>query len=381
MRSLRPSCFKQPLSPVPLHRLPRTPPQTLIPRRIVTTSTSNTAPIDVPKLIVSPGSTHHNSLSTFLTYAERKNLNKASTVYVGTLYEYTAAVSLLRLGFSLLRTGRKSDAGIDLIGHWVLPPFREPIPVIVQCKGTKYNSAPTHIRELEGSFSNVPPEWKSRNDVLGLFVTAHNATSGVLHTISTSRRPLAFVKITPDGTVEQLLWNHAASERGLEGVGVTLRHTPRVLLPAPSEWGPNPSSKTTRARSQRLKALKKFRAEGTKKDVRLTWLGSPISAEREALDDETTKLVKTIEGAEDVTPPGAKNTVKGVRNASSEGKQKRQMQKYVSRPRFSESGKRLGRPPGAKNKKAVGGEKTAESPPPMTESKSGSEMQRVPEKG
>ncbi|KAF2639727.1 hypothetical protein P280DRAFT_377663, partial [Massarina eburnea CBS 473.64] len=287
---LRPSCIKILLPP--LHRLLRTPPQSQVPRRRVTTSTTNTALIDVPKLVVSPGSKHHNSLPSFLEYTERNRINTKSTVYVGTLYEYRSALALLRLGFSLLRTGRRSDAGIDLIGHWVLPPLREPLPVIVQCKGTASPITPSIIRELEGSFQNIPHEWR-RKDVLGLICSAHNATSGTLHAISTSQRPLGYVKITQEGSVKQLLWNHAASERGLEGVGVTIRHTPCVLLPPPADWGAEDTlSKKSRDRPNRPRALRKFRAEGTHKDVQLTWLGSPISPAREDLAPQTTELIQ-----------------------------------------------------------------------------------------
>ncbi|KAF2259001.1 hypothetical protein CC78DRAFT_449711, partial [Lojkania enalia] len=171
-----------------------------------------------------PGSPYHNSLPSFLAYASRVNLSPTKTVYVGTHYEYVTALSLLRLGFSLLRTGRKSDAGIDLIGHWLLPPLRSPIPVIVQCKARNITLSPKHVRELEGALQGVPPEWRGK-DVLGLLVTTRGATRGVLEALGRNRKAMGFVKVSREGTVEQFVWNKAAGERGLEGVGVTVRHT------------------------------------------------------------------------------------------------------------------------------------------------------------
>src|SRR4051812_33306749 len=94
-----------------LPRLPRAAPQNVVPRRMNTTSTPKPAPAGIPKLIIAPGSANHNSLSSFLEYAERSQLAPKSTVYVGTHYEYTTALALMRLGFSLLRVGKGGDAG------------------------------------------------------------------------------------------------------------------------------------------------------------------------------------------------------------------------------------------------------------------------------
>ena len=109
-------------------------------------------------------------MATFMEYATRTKMQTASTVYVGTHYEYTAALALMRLGFSLLRSGTRGDAGIDLIGHWVLAPVSEPLPIIVQCKARTSSLGPLNVRELEGSFRGVPPNWRGK-PVLGLLVT------------------------------------------------------------------------------------------------------------------------------------------------------------------------------------------------------------------
>ncbi|KAF2199425.1 hypothetical protein GQ43DRAFT_353031, partial [Delitschia confertaspora ATCC 74209] len=221
-------------------------------RKDISTSTKITKPSQLPKLIITPGSVHHNSLPTFLKYAKRVNLASTRTVYVGTHYEYTVALSLLHLGFSLIRTGRRADRGIDLIGHWMLPPLPEPLRIIVQCKARSSGLSPKHVRELEGAFQGTPAEWR-RKDVLGLLVTTHKATKGVLMALGANRWPMAFLKVSRTGVVEQFIWNRSASERGLEG-------------------------DTT----------------GTKKDVQLTWMGQPIFPDRSELDDETLKLGEEI---------------------------------------------------------------------------------------
>ncbi|KAF2684214.1 hypothetical protein K458DRAFT_283299, partial [Lentithecium fluviatile CBS 122367] len=267
----------------------------LIPRRIVTTSTSSPAPIDVPKLIVAPGSPHHNSLTSFLEYASRQKMDRRSTVYVGTHYEYIVSESLLRLGFSLFRTGGRADRGIDLLGHWVLPTLREPLPVVVQCKSLDSVCNPAHIRELEGSFQGTPAKWRNK-DVLGLLVTTQNASRGVLESLGSSRWPLGFIKISRRGTIEQCLWNAAAQARGLEGVGVTVRYTPLVLL-AGAEEGLEEEDLPpiiNGKRKRRKRVPEKFRIAGAKKDIQLTWMGSPIFPEREGLDQETIKLMDII---------------------------------------------------------------------------------------
>jgi hypothetical protein len=324
------------------------------PRRIATTSADNAAPVDVPRLILSPGSPNHDSLPSFLAYAKRRQLAPESAQYVGLHYEYTTALALLRLGFSFLRCGKKNDAGIDLIGHWVLPPLLEPLRVIAQCKARNASVAPCNVRELEGSFQGTPADWK-KTDVLGLLITTHRATKGTMKAIGESRWPLGFVMISKEGCVRQLVWNRAASDRGLQGVGVTLRHTPRAGLPdcdLPAKTDVKPS-----------KSALKFRTSGTEKDILLTWLGTPIFPDRDDLDPETLKLMRrvrkkrtpipTLMNGEtpaihrDPEPLGGR--VKGTRGRPrkvvfGETKPTTTTTTPVKRP------VRVGRPPGSKNK-------------------------------
>lgn len=271
-----------------LPRHPRRAPQSLVPRRIATTSATHAAPIDLPRLIVKNGAKDHNSLETFIEYATRTKLSPLKTYYIGTHYEYTTALSLMRLGFSLLRTGAKNDAGIDLIGHWVLAPLSEPLPVILQCKARQCTLGPSHVRELEGSFRGIPPDWRGKS-VLGLLVTTLKATKGTMNAIARSPWPMGFVLVSSQGLVQQFVWNRAASDRGLQGVGVTVRHTPRALL-AESEIldeGEDPS--------KHKKRPSKFANAGTQKDIQLTWMGSPIFPERSTLNQHTVRLMRRIE--------------------------------------------------------------------------------------
>ncbi|CAE7027541.1 hypothetical protein P3342_006000 [Pyrenophora teres f. teres] len=266
--------------------LPRATPHR-VPRRIATTSAQNAAPVDIPKLPIPQKTPRHNSLQSFVEYAKQAQIPTHRAVYVGTHYEYITSLALMRLGFSTVRIGGKADAGIDLLGHWVLAPLREPLPVIIQCKARKIPINPNHIRELEGSFHGVPYQWKNK-EVFGLLVTTMKATKGVLEALSHSRCPLGFVLISRDGLIQQFAWNRAASEKGLEGVGVTVRHTPRALLPEEEQQQEDDES------GKPKKRLAKFKNAGTVKDIQLTWMGSPIFPEREQLDQKTVELMRSV---------------------------------------------------------------------------------------
>ena len=88
-----------------------------------------------------------------------------------------------------------------MIGHWVLAPLREPMRVLIQCKSRSSSVSPCHVRELEGSFIGIPPDWRNK-DVLGLIVTSMKATKGVLKAIGDSRWPMGFVMISRTGLIQ-----------------------------------------------------------------------------------------------------------------------------------------------------------------------------------
>lgn len=356
--------------------LPRAPAPVLVPRRIATTSTTNTAPIDLPKLILSPGSPHHNSLPSFLEFAKKQNLNIESTTYKGTHYEYTTALALMRLGFSLLRIGRSGDAGIDLIGHWILAPLREPFPVIIQCKARRASLNPCHMRELEGSFQGIPADWR-RKDVLGLLICTKKATKGTLEAMGQSRWPMGYVLITRTGLIQQFVWNRVAAEKGLAGVGVTLRHTPRAML---SE---DEIDEADHEIQDLPKRNSKFKSTGYIRDIQLTWMGSPIFPERKDIARDTLKLMRHVVPGDDsdqgiakfidiekkkksgrprsvVLPPSPRGGMvegPGGRAAAQPPKVKVPGRK-PGRPlgpkaRVKVPGRKPGRPPGSKNKPKV----------------------------
>jgi hypothetical protein len=187
-------------------------------------STSNKKLKNSP--LIAPGSEHHNDLQSFLKYAKETGLKETSTVYVGTHYEYTVRNALHQLGFSLTRTGRGNDYGIDLLGHWSIPslPADTPLRVLVQCKARSSSLTPNHIRELEGAFPGAPAGWRGEG-VLGLLVATREASRGIREALIRSNMPLGFVMVTADdGKILQFIWNYEARQRGLEGMGVTNRY-------------------------------------------------------------------------------------------------------------------------------------------------------------
>ncbi|KAI9725367.1 MAG: hypothetical protein M1828_003217 [Chrysothrix sp. TS-e1954] len=200
-------------------------------------------------------SSDHQDLPSFLDYAERNGLSHTSTVFVGTRYEYVAIDALKRFGISLERVGGRDDRGIDCIGTWKHPGFakqstasRSGISVLMQCKALSKKIDPSVVRELEGVCSgrsyqsqemqlkngkspaeddidDYGPE-KLGSNVLGLLASPMNASQGVRTAIARSKVPLAYVKISSEHRVRQLVWNSSAASLGLEGLGVQLRYGP-----------------------------------------------------------------------------------------------------------------------------------------------------------
>jgi hypothetical protein len=170
---------------------------------------------------ITPGSLRHTSLSEFLSYADAVNLSPTSTVYRGTHYEYTVANALDRLAFSLTRVGRASDLGIDLLGEWAVPSRPAPLNVLIQCKAEA--PKPSMVRELEGAVVGAPVRYRGEGTI-SILAAAKEATKGVRDAVGRSRLPMAYLNVTTEGRVRQFVWNHAAVECGLEGVGVALRY-------------------------------------------------------------------------------------------------------------------------------------------------------------
>ncbi|KAK3201375.1 hypothetical protein GRF29_185g707443 [Pseudopithomyces chartarum] len=336
----------------PLWRLLRTSP----PSAVHHTSTANAAHADIPKFFVKPGSSHHNSLASFLVHAERANLRPERTVYIGTHYEYTTADALLRFGFSLIRTGQKNDYGIDLVGYWMLSCLREPMPVIIQCKARAKTCSPVEIRELEGSFTSVPADWRNK-DVLGILVSPERASEGLRKQMHTSRRPMAFLQISRAGMITQFIWNRAAAERGLEGVGVTPRYT--VLPPENRDHAlekgalryedrPRDSNGRWMKDPDSTKRLFKPVARTVITDIQLTWLGTPISPNKETLASETARLTSRLELEASKLERRHKPGRKPGRPLGSKNRPKVSESEQIKKPpRIPKPRAKMGRPPGS----------------------------------
>ncbi|KAL1640434.1 hypothetical protein SLS58_006932 [Diplodia intermedia] len=297
---------------------------------------------------IAPGSENHHDLPSFLVYASRVNLAPDRTVYVGTHYEYTVAATLKRLGFRLTRTGRVSDFGIDLLGTWTLPipkttrtkrrtavasddgaggdddgnsrsrdGSQAPLRVLVQCKASNTILHPKNVRELEGAFTGAPARWREE-DFLGLLATTKKASKGVMEALGRSRWPMGFLKVDPDGRVEQFLWNASARARGLEGLGVTLRY----MVDERNEDGQ------------------------VKSDIALTWLGRPLpyvdlTEEAEALPALQMKIADIVEEeASDTAPEGVEEKPEKKKR----GKPRKGTSDTASETPSEEKKKRGGRP-------------------------------------
>ena len=167
---------------------------------------------------------NHADRRSFEDYADQVGLNKNSTVYRGTKYEYTAIDALGRFYLNLRRQGGRDDLGIDLLGTWTLPPFTHPLRVLASCKSHAKTPQPSWVRELEGAFAGDPHS-SENSRVVGFLVAASETTSGVRDALARSNLPLGFINITLEGGVRQMLWNQRAADMGLERVTPKIRNT------------------------------------------------------------------------------------------------------------------------------------------------------------
>ncbi|GKT59084.1 conserved fungal protein [Colletotrichum tofieldiae] len=200
-----------------------------------------------------PPTTHHHNLASFVAYAERTGLDVASTVYVGTHYEYTVSATLSQYGIQAARVGGASDKGIDLLGTWDTPSQNEPLKVILQCKGGAQRAGPSLVRELEGSFIGAPVGWRG-DGVVAFLVSEKTASKGVREALVRSRWPMGFVSCSRNGIVQQMLWNQRAEEGGLRGMGVTMRH---------AEAGNSESQIVLTYNGKRVRSVSKTKVLGT----------------------------------------------------------------------------------------------------------------------
>ncbi|KAK6507431.1 hypothetical protein TWF481_005864 [Arthrobotrys musiformis] len=255
----------------------------------------------------------HTDIPSFLRHAILTSLNPTTTVFTGTLYEYTVLSALSRClpGISLTRVGGRDDAGIDLTGTWHLPkPPRRPsqkkeeekeeeeftpLPLTIQCKNVQQKSwkGPQYIRELEGSLTSQPP------NALGILASVRDITPGMKKQMLSSRRALGFVKVTPleaiygdkiiiqkygdedqpvefkltgrGGLLQQFAWNEVAN-RYIGGFGIGARYVERnyaIKGVELREFLHDPTGKGNDGGEE---------GEELEQEITLIWNGTPVSA-------------------------------------------------------------------------------------------------------
>jgi hypothetical protein len=161
-----------------------------------------------------------------LKHASREDLDPASTVYVGTHYEYTVQAQLRRVGIVTQRIGGANDRGVDLLGTWQLPTTYAPVRLFAQCKVLSEDKTSTKlIRELEGSFGGAPGMWKEPGTI-GLLVTTKGASKPLRAAVQRSVWPMGFVMCSREGKLLQMAWNKKADELGLQGIAVITAYSP-----------------------------------------------------------------------------------------------------------------------------------------------------------
>lgn len=159
---------------------------------------------------------NHTSLTSFIDHASASNLDTASTVYKGTLYEYTVLESLQSHAFKLYRTGGADDKGIDLRGTWQLPGNH--LDVVVQCKNEAKKIGPKYIRELGGI---CPP-----TGTLLVMASASTYTEKAIQALMASDSPVVLTVVSDfeqGGILRQVIWNTVAGKL-LDALSVRLVH-------------------------------------------------------------------------------------------------------------------------------------------------------------
>lgn len=165
-------------------------------------------------------------------YIEQNRPIAQSTVFQGSLYEYTVMRELQnKLAMTQLKKiGGANDRGVDIKGYWridriyqamnpillldqfdvpkrckingaVFKPFRFKIPtepklkILVQCKAFTYSKvAPKELRELVGTFASLVPA-SQRNKTVLMMCSPNMLTKEGLNLINSIRMPLIYLRI------------------------------------------------------------------------------------------------------------------------------------------------------------------------------------------
>lgn len=169
---------------------------------------------------------NHTSLRSFIDHANATGLDKSSTVYKGTFFEYSVLETLKSHGFACHRTGGTGDNGVDLSGTWHLSPTN-PCAVAIQCKHEAKRIGPKYVRELSGIRAPI-------GTVL-MLASSSTFTAHAIQALMASRSPICLLLLEPwqtdeeavrlgGGTLRQLIWNVAAAEH-LGSLEVRLVHS------------------------------------------------------------------------------------------------------------------------------------------------------------
>ncbi|KAK5489735.1 hypothetical protein LTR55_004254 [Exophiala xenobiotica] len=225
-------------------------------------------------------SSSHHDLRSFLAHAARTGLSPTSTVYTGTLYEYSTSTTLRTYGFDLHRVGGRGDRGVDLIGLWHIPRLAsrtgsstgewkehtnpstgettvetDTFRVLVQCKrlvGKHAKIGPNLVRELDGAvrgarlgalFDRVfgPNESQTpeatvdgseemgrstgmTGPTIGVLVGTRPATKGVIEGMRRSGRALVWIMME-EAQAAPLNRGHSSNE-DIDKMAVSIEATP-----------------------------------------------------------------------------------------------------------------------------------------------------------
>ncbi|KAF2161162.1 hypothetical protein M409DRAFT_59420 [Zasmidium cellare ATCC 36951] len=178
------------------------------------TQEKSSTPEDIPLPSTALASQDHDDLCSFRQRSTKNGVNKQSTYYIGTEYEYTVAKSLKKwYGMLLERRGGPNDEGVDLVGSWRPPGNLRDFKVLVQCKVSRPNAA--IARELEGACSGGRPDWRG-DGVLAMLASPKAATTGMWQTMQRSPRPMCFAQVSNRCHVVDFRSNDAADKAGLD---------------------------------------------------------------------------------------------------------------------------------------------------------------------
>lgn len=159
-----------------------------------------------------------HSVQSYISQAAINGTSPTSTVFLGTLYEFTVKEQLeRRFGMSLDHVGGANDGGRDLAGRWDISPMRqggEPIPirvggklikpmllrkspimdVFVQCKCFNTKIAAKELRELCGVL-NASVRAQDKFRTLGVMCAPSTPTAQARTLMDQSMVPLVFCQV------------------------------------------------------------------------------------------------------------------------------------------------------------------------------------------